>query len=114
MENTIRIVPKLNYKIHLEGDTYYPVIANIKGSYAELIFYFPDEKKRNVELKARCLEKKYLEHLSISDSEKRVMIFVSKEILGPIRHNESFQFSFSDIREAGLIKDYEKYFQLLK
>jgi hypothetical protein len=115
MDSQIRITPGLNYRVKLAEGIYYPAIVDIKKDYAELMFYFPDKNNNAIELKARCLETKFLEHLSISNSENEMAkIFISKDILEPIRYHEPFEFSPSSIKNATEVKDYKKYFEILK
>jgi hypothetical protein len=114
MEARIRITPGLDYKVKLAEGIYYPAIVDIKGDYAELMFYFPDEKGKNIELKSRCLDIKYLNHLSSSLENEIKKIFISNDLLEPIRYHEPFKFFSSKIKNATDIKNYERYFEILK
>ncbi len=115
MDSNVKIHSKLNYKIKLDGQNYYPVIANLYGDYAEIIFYFPNERGNTLELKARCLDTKFIEHLSLSDKQKKgLKVFISNDLLNSIRYHEPIQFSFSSIKDANSIKGSDKYFELLR
>ena len=118
----IKITPELNYKVEINGSTYYPAILDAVSfgknekpfldlnDYIETFFYLPE--KDNLVLKSRSIDSKWLQNIKFPNVEIEVpKIFLSRnlaEVLGLCQ----YAIDKGLVKSINEVEDYKKYFEI--